>query len=369
MNGKIEINQIIINSANAALKNQSKEGYFPSGHNGPWSNNSTAVRTTSHWAILFLKAYELTNEENFRKVAEKAYNYLTTKQVRPYNYSFHCIYSENKVKEVNGLIGQAWVIESLLEANNYLSDSIYLKIAEDVILKHYFNKDLGLWHVLGLRGEKLKINRILNQQIWFTLMAFKVAKLCNNHEILASINIFLDNLPSFINFKKYIRMRINENVVKTKKSPLKNSTDKIKTSLGKYYITKRSKGYLSFSLLALAELYLIENSLNVWNNPKFKKMVFESIKYLDNVIYNDDKNEFGFQYNPIGFEVPYIKQNLSDYLGNYLGRSIEEWILKQLKNHYNFEKMMMIENTSDQDTLASRIYEITKLRNLELLIK
>jgi hypothetical protein len=96
-------------------------------------------------------------------------------------------------------------------------------------------------------------------------------------------------------------------------------------------------------------------------------MILDSVKYLDNKIYFDDKNKFGFEYNPIGFEVAYIKETLAGYLNNYHGRKIEDWILKQLKNHYDFNEMIMIKNSIDPHTLASRIYELTKLKNRRLI--
>ena len=42
---------------------------------------------------------------------------------------------------------------------------------------------------------------------------------------------------------------------------------------------------------------------------------------------------------------------------------MEEWIIKQLSIHFDFKKMLMIKNTSDKNTLASRIYELTRLQN------
>jgi len=368
MDKNVHINDLIINSANAALKIQKKNGSFPSGHNGPWNNEDTPVRVTSHWAILLLKAYNLTNEDIFIKSAKNAYTYLTSEEARPYKNSFYCIKSENKIMQSNGLIGQAWALESLIEAYKYFNDSNYLNLAEDLILKHSFDEDLCLWHVLGLKGEILKIHKTFNQQLWFSVMAFKIARICNNDKILNSLDKFFKRLPSIIKFNKFIRMHIKEDIFYNKRGKFDQYATKVKNLAAKSYFAKMSRGYLSFSLLALSDLFNIDRNLFLWKDNKLKKMVLQSLEYLNNKIFYDDRNKFSFQYNPIGFEVACLKERFSDYFGAYEGKTIEEWILKQLNNHYDFKKMMMVKITDDQNTLSSRIYELTKLENRLLKI-
>ncbi len=368
MEKKVYINDIILKSANAVLQNQKENGSFPHGHNGPWNNEDTPVRVTSHWAILLLKAYDLTNDNKFLQSSKNAYSYLTSKKARPYNNSFYCITSENKVIQSNGLIGQAWVLESLIEAYNHFNDSIFLNLAEDLIIKHSFDEDLCLWHVLGLKGEKLKIHKTFNHQLWFSVMAFIVANNCNNNEILINTKKFFEQLLFFIKFKNFIRMHIREDIFKKKASKIDQYSSRIKNLAAKSYFTNISKGYLSFSLLALSILYSIDRTMDLWKEVKLRNMISQSISYLDNNIFHDEGNKFGFQYNPIGFEVACLKEKFSDYLGDYKGKSIEDWIIKQLSNHYDFNKMMLVKNTSDQSTLSSRIYELTKLENRLLKI-
>ena len=368
MEKKMYISDIILKSANAVLQIQKENGSFPPGHNGPWNNEDTPVRVTSHWAILLLKAYDLTNDNKFLQSSKKAYSYLTSKKARPYKNSFYCIASENKVIQSNGLIGQAWVLESLIEAYNHFSDSNYLNLAEDLIIKHSFDEELCLWHVLGLKGEILKIHRTFNQQLWFSVMAFIVANICHNNEILINTKKFFEQLLSFIKFKNFIRMHIREDIFYKKTNKKDKYSLKVKNLAAKRYFTKISRGYLSFSILALSTLYSINRTMDLWRDVKLRKMISQSTLYLDSKIFHDDGNKFGFQYNPIGFEVACLKEKFSDYIGDYKGKSIENWIIKQLDNHYDFNKMMLIKNTNDQNTLSSRIYELTKLENRLLKI-
>lgn len=362
------INDIILKSANAVLQIQKNDGSFPPGHNGPWNNEDTPVRVTSHWAILLLKAYSLSNDNKFLHSSRMAYSFLTSKIARPHENSFYCIKSENKVIQSNGLIGQAWVLESLIEAYNHFNDSFYLSLAEDLILKHTFDEDLCLWHVLGLNGEILKIHRTFNHQLWFSVMAFIVGNICNNNKILINTKKFFEQLLSFIKFKSFIRMHIREDILSKKTSKKDKYSLKVKNIAAKSYFAKLSRGYLSFSLLALSILYSIDRTLDLWKDVKLRKIIAQSISYLDNKIFHDDGNKFGFQYNPIGFEVACLKEKFSDYFGDYKGKSIENWIIKQLSNHYDFNKMMLVKNTNDQNTFSSRIYELAKLENRLLKI-
>ena len=86
----IRLNKIIVGSAESGLKFQREDGSFPPGHNGPWNNPETPVRATSHWAILMLKAYELTKNKKFKEAAQKSGDYLIDKKNRPFNFSFFC---------------------------------------------------------------------------------------------------------------------------------------------------------------------------------------------------------------------------------------------------------------------------------------
>lgn len=360
LSNKIDLNNLIIDTASSAIKIQNDDGSFPSGHNGPWNQEDTPVRVTSHWGILLLEAFHLSGESIFKTSAEKAYSFLLSKKNRPYNYSFHCIKSDKETIQVNGLIGQAWAIESLIKAYENFNNSKYLNIAEDLILKHKFNENLSLWHILGLNGNILRVHTTFNQQLWFSIMGHKIAILAKNSEILNKTNKFFKKLTSYIKFDKYLEMHINDFSFKPKLKRIKMVAAKI---VKKGYLNEMSKGYLSFSLLGFAKLYDIDKELDLWNDVKLKNIILKSIQFLDEIIYHEDTNKFGFQYNPIGFEAAIIKEKFSNYLVDYTGRKIEDWIQKQLNNHYNFEEKLMLNNTVDRNTLASRFYEITKLQN------
>ncbi len=173
MKSKIDLNEVLIRSSSAALALQREDGSFPEGHNGPWNDLDTPVRVTANWSILLLKGYTLTRDKIMRDAALRAGDYLTNSKCRPHCFSFFCRKTKNK-NQCNGLIGQAWAIEALIELGKELKKNRYLQIAEDVIMKHRFNEKHCLWHNLEIDGKNLHINRTLNQQIWFSLMAHKI---------------------------------------------------------------------------------------------------------------------------------------------------------------------------------------------------
>lgn len=356
------LREIVLSSAFAAIGCQRLDGSFPPGQNGPWNNIDTPVRVTAHWCILFLKVYELTGNTVFRNVADSALTYLTSKSMRPGGYSFRCIDSDSSFIQCNGLIGQAWANEALIVAAQVLGNSNYASLAEEIILKHQFNKRLCLWHVLGVNGEVLGIQKSFNQQLWFAVMALKVAGLCNNREIERNIALFVDRLPYMVKKNAPIFMKINEwyclrygdylGCLKLRKI---NSQDK--------NVYKRSMGYLAFSLVGFAMLYELMPSHDVWRNNRLYDVICKSVDYLDEVIYDDDENEYGFPYNPIGFETAYVKEVFINYLSNCSAtKCASDWVSKQISNHYDFKSMQMKLKTSDMNTFSARLYEATKLK-------
>lgn len=333
------INDIIIKSAEAGLKLQRKDGSFPAGHNGPWNDLDTSIRVTAHWAITFLKAYQLTKNNKFKKAAIKAGEYLLSEKCRPNGFSFFCRNSSKN--KCNGLIGQAWVIEALIELGQALKQKKYFDAAEDVILKHYFDKDKNLWHNLEIDGKRLGLNRTLNQQIWFGAMAYKLSQITKNEIIKVRALSFFNNLPKHIYFNgKYITHLIH---------PLSN-----------LIYREEARGYASFVLMGLSHIY---NTKHLLLDKKVIEYVNRTVEFLNRNI-NKNISKFCWSYNPTGFEVAYtISAFKIDSKIN-----ANTWISEQLKRHFDFKTYLMNKNTSDPYTLAARIYELTRLPNMKLNI-
>ncbi len=196
----LNLENYLLKSARIGLHLQSLKKTMPAGQNGPWDNIQTPVRNTGHWAIIFLKAYQLTNNNNFKNAAIKCYEFLLSKEARPLGYAYYCIDQDGSMAG-NGLIGQAWVLESLLVGYDVLDDNKLLEEANDLFKKHMFCKDTGLYHVLSVKGKIEKIHSTFNQQLFFAAMGAKLNRLLNQNN---NSKIFLDKFWDIININKKI---------------------------------------------------------------------------------------------------------------------------------------------------------------------
>ena len=138
------LNDIILQSANKGLQQQLQSGAMPPGHNGPYNDPETPVRNTAHWCLIFLKAYDISDEDRFLDASIKCGSYLLSKEARPMDSVFYC--RENPKKDfANGLVGQAWAIEALVELFKATSEKKYIDLAVEVFLEHPYDDYYHGW--------------------------------------------------------------------------------------------------------------------------------------------------------------------------------------------------------------------------------
>ena len=339
---KIKVNEYLLKSARAGLAQQRNDGSLIPGHNGPWGDEDTPTRITSHWTIVFSRAYKISNDEKFKKAALLAYDYLSSSGCRPHGFSFHCRDTKNKC---NGLIGQAWAMEALLEIGTTFNEKKALSLAEEVALQHPFHKNLGLWFNLEINGKKLKLNRVLNQQVWFCAMVQRIVKQTGNPILRKRVCRFLKKLPRHIDFnQEYISHLI---YTKFDNKLMDGIWRKIaKTILPlifkKANLKQLSQEYLSFLLLGLS-------FLEGWEDIE---LVRKNVNYLNKNLFDCPNAVYAWTYNPTGFEVAQVIKKF----GIESEVSVEAWIKKQLELHFN--EALMDKNTNNPLTLAARIYEL-----------
>lgn len=197
---QFQLHNILCNSARKSLEFQDKEGYLSKGHNGPWGDVDTNVRTTAHWALTIFRAYEITGEEKFLYSAIRACDYLIRKEQRPYGYTFYCRTNRKGKNMCNGLIGQAWALEPLIFIGNHLNKSEYVDTAKKIIMHHKYNAKYHLWHNTEITGQVLGINNTLNQQIWFAAITLMAGKTLNDNRLRDMAKDFFINLPSLVSY-------------------------------------------------------------------------------------------------------------------------------------------------------------------------
>jgi len=379
------IAELIIDSSKEAINFQTNEGSMPAGHNGPYNDNETPVRNTSHWLITFAKAYELTNDRIFINAVQKAAHYLISDKARPHKYSF--FHRKNsQLDSCNGLIGQAWTIEALAIASMILNNTKYSDLGEEVFLQHNFNYDYGLWNRLEIDGEIKSIDPTFNHQLWFAACAAQL-KGARKEKCDSIINNFILKLPdnlSIINGglifhpikvegmikekydKKTVKILIRIAISKLLDMIVNNVSRKEKQKIKTKKMIYKSIGYHHFNMYAFALLKNIYPDLNYWNRKDF----LSTVQFLLDKEYKNkiETNSFGYPYNPPGFEVPFALEKLSKLDDNELEVLSKYWINKQINKSYNSKNKTMDRNTIDPLTHSARLYESTRLRNLELRI-
>ncbi len=173
--------EIIISSATRGVELQGKKGDMPPGHNGPWNDPQTPVRNTAHWSLLFWKPSSLRVMIRLSSCSEAA-DYLVSHEARPMNATFYCRYTSSK-DFCNGLIGQAWVIQALLQLGDYFQRPQYINLAQEIFLLHEIDQPSGLWRIRNVDGSIGGISHTFNQQLWFAVMGVLLNKLRPHEDV------------------------------------------------------------------------------------------------------------------------------------------------------------------------------------------
>lgn len=349
---------IIYKSAKKAIALQHENGSMPPGHNGPYFDTETSIRNTSHWLVTFSKIYQITTEELFRSAATKAAKFLISSEARPNNATFYHRNVSSKDR-CNGLMGQAWTIEALTEASKPLKMPQLIKVAEEVFLMHPFNSELGLWNRVEIDGKKLSIDNTFNHQLWFAAAGSLLSKYRNqeiNEYVLSFLNRINDNFLLYSDGLVYHLI---------KKSGFKQKVKNSLRFLLKYRksdkaLKYKAVGYHSFNMYAFSIIYNVYPDHFFWNTSSFKKTLSYMLsKKYENLL---EENKYGFPYNPPGFEVSFAIETFLKK-ENFL---VEKWIGKQINKCFNFEDYMMNLNTKDPLTSSARLYEATRILNIEV---
>ncbi|KUG23932.1 hypothetical protein ASZ90_006260 [hydrocarbon metagenome] len=365
---------ILCSTAKKSIEFQKEDGCFPEGHNGPWHDFDTHVRTTAHWALTVFKAYEITDEKIFLDATLKACDYLIKKEQRPSGYTFYCRTNQTGKNMCNGLIGQAWAIEPLIFIGESLNVPEYLNVAQKTALLHEYDYRSHLWRNKEISGKTMHINPALNQQVWFAALLMITGRILNDKTLQDCARDFFTNFPARVSF-------VEEGLVRHRIENKSTSLQIIKSKMRLIYqygkatdadkIKLLSQGYLSFLLYGLALAYHYSSGEDFWDDIKMKTIISCSVDYIVGrfPFGCGEKTGYRWCYNPTGIEISYVLQVFQKYLKREPGEhTISAWLNKQFEYYYDFDKKMMCKNTEDPVILSSRIYEAARLNNYSLSI-
>jgi hypothetical protein len=368
--------ELLVNTALSGLQLQQENGSIPGGHNGPWNDLDTPVRTTAHWGMTFFKAFEITGNTRFCEAAIAACDYLISRESRPYGRTFYCRDTKGRKSMCNGLIGQAWAVEPLLLIGEALAQKKYLNVAIKVLEDHPYCEKRHGWSNVEIDGTILSFQYTFNQQVWFAAMAFLAG---NRSQILRDRALdFYHNMPHLVEFlESYLFKHIYQPNKYPKIYPLQVTYQLIKSMKG--FLAKTgnqpsihvlSEGYHAFILYGLA---MVENSKpeilgdsQSENGQLIQNAIdYALMKYPFGLL---GKNEYAWSYNPIGIEMAYIlhvfgpRMNFSD--NTYANP--ETWLKLQFQHYFDRNSALMNRNTSDGNILAARIYEAVRLPDISI---
>lgn len=361
----MELYDLLLKSTCSAKFMQKDDGSFPSGHNGPYKDSETPVRNTSHWLITLLKAYDITEDNLYLDSAYKALNFIMSPEARPMNATFW--HRKNPKKDfANGLIGQAWTLEALVEAYRVFNDECIIKLAKEVFMLHPYDERAGGWKFVNVDGSYARLDLTFNHQLWFAA-AGSLLLTAGVEEVNKSVRNFMDRLDKHLHlYSNGLIRHLAPNFLYEgrKKQAYRMAMHLIKKPEERRYLRMKSVGYHGFNLYGFALLRKNIPDHKFWQSQKIKK----TFSYAMSSQFEEeiDKSKYGYPYNPPGFEIGFALQEFNDASD----KEITKWINRQIIKCFDFQSnLMILGGTFDKSTSAARIYEATRLKNYKLNIK
>lgn len=377
MNNEKKIVEFVSKYAKRAVKEIKEKGYLSGGKNGPYNDNETPLRISSHWIKIFSWLFQKENNNEYLEYIKILANYISSQAIYvDENIVTFCSRNKKNKDHVNGTIGNAWIIEGLVEASKVLNNIDYYNLSVKVFLSFQFNEKLGIWNRYEIDGRILGYDETFNHQLWLAVAASEIISYKNNEIIKRQLDIFLNKLN---NNKLY---RIHKNGLIKHFSyiddTLRHKLGFIKNHLFRDYSKNRNlkykeEGYHYFALYGLACLKNAYPEHSVFKGNKINKSIeyaFDKKNYerqMNRSSYEDGTglamnlspnatiNIYCFPYNSPTFELPFIVKTFTnkkmndiefDELWNYQTK-----LIKEKENNIS-------NNINDYDTLIARIYEL-----------
>ena len=346
-------------------------GHAIEGHNGPHGHMDTPVRNTAHYLIIYSYLFSKTNDEKYKEISEKFANYLCEMQKKTISGAIECMKNDS-FDRLNGLIGQAWVIEALVYYYEKFQDNSRLEVAKEIFYSQEYDYSMHVWHRIELDGRNIGIDNAYNHQVMFAAASCKLADYCNDPEIDRIIRDFLNNTERDFNIYNngLLKHSINIKSPEIKKAKIKKIIKFCLTPLkffdSKFFDAKYiERAYHIFDIYCFSILSERYSDLPLFNSDKYKK----AVKYaLDIEHYNKDNgvdqylktgrlfNVYSYSYNSPVFEYPYIAIN-NGFDDEALFNSIYD---TQEKLMLDKQTGMFSRNNPDLETWNARAYEIIR---------
>ncbi len=373
------LSDFLLGIADDAIDEMRDDGALPAGTNGPWDDEETPVRNTSHGVLLLLDAYDRTDDEQYLEGARRAVEYLCSPAARPHGATFHHRISTER-DACNGVIGQAWTIEALAAAADAFDNPELVRIAETVFLLHPFDERLCLWRPVEIDGTVESLDMTFNHQLWFAAAGGLLAQHPEtNPAVDRQVRSFLSELeanmdlydsgiikhlykPAF-DVAKYATVFIDGVRAGTAHKMaigLVQSLVDSGDSDDEDPMLEKAIGYHSFNLYGLGLLRESYPDHPVWERDAIERVL--SVVRTDEFAAGLDGNPYGYPYNCTGFELAYAL----DVFDRGSDNEQRKWLRRQFECTYDPESGRLSRNTTDSVTLTARAYEATRVPDYDI---
>ncbi len=346
-----------------------RDGHAIPGHNGPHGHIDTPVRNTAHYLVIYSYLYKRTGSKEYLDICKKFARYLCKEQKKTKFGAIECMLT-SRYDHLNGVIGQAWVIEALLYYYKLFREEECLECAKKIFLSQKYNFRKHAFERVELDGTNIGVDVTYNHQVWFLACATPLADYYPSLGIDKIADDFLIN-GTARDFKLYINgdlyhaisiesPRINKKtIIKALATPIRGLCPQ---KLDLHYINKGYHIYDIYGFCILREKY---GNYPFFSSALYKKAVSHAkdidtfnrrngvCKYITN---GSDFNVYGYGYNSPAFELPYI----SLVEGFYSQRLCDETFRIQKQLMFDEQTGIMCKNNADVETWNAKTYEIVR---------
>ena len=336
-------------------RQSSTDGYFPSGHNGPYGHQETPVRNTAHWVVSLSTMLRHSSEPRLNDALSAAVEYLLSEKHRPGGYTFHCRDAPGRDK-TNGVIGQAWVMEALIHASRTIARPELLDLALQLYFMHPWNPRAAAWEVRELWGETGRLDTTFNHQLWFASISSMLGDDEVDRHVEAFISTHVDKLQTYRDGVIYHLggqfPAASSSKYSTRLVPAVNLFRHVARRSLKRKFRLKSSAYHAFNLMALLNLSSNMPFLDYWKSANFASLLRPLTS--QNFAAEISESPYGFEYNLAGYESAIVayKFGLSNANVKYWQKAQEA--VTPLSRDFGL-------STGDRWTCLARLYELSYL--------
>ncbi len=354
--------------ADARLEEFTALGHAAAGRNGPYDYRDTPVRNTAHWLITYSYLWKTTGDARYEAVCRRFGKYLLDEQAKSASGAVRCI-DDPRADSINGVIGQAWIIEALVYAFEVFRDEAYLDCAVSVFHSQHFDPLTGFWKRVDPDGRELGYDYTLNHQVWFCLAGLLILRHRRDEEIRRQVSHFLRRVRReyfgvhpdglirhygrMTRFRRPFAALYAKQYVKYAGLRLGVFDPK------KVDLLTQEEGYQLFELFGYALIARLRPDDPLFRTKAFRKALAlgtDTDRMNERLGVGDPEtmNPYAYGYNSPAFEEPLVELLFTGRAD--AGKTLSLLEL-QKRLCYDPETRRLDRNTRDPETLAARLYE------------